>query len=61
MTGAAAFGHGSGSAEIMRGLAIVTRRAGSVGPVHEEQKKPAMRAIWEAADRAVPSDGKAGE
>lgn len=41
-------------AEIMRGFAIITRCAGLVGHVREEQEKPAMRAIWEAADRAVP-------
>lgn len=41
-------------AEIMRGFAIITRCAGLVGHVHEEQRKPAMRAIWEAADAAVP-------
>lgn len=40
-------------AEIMRGFAIITRCAGVVGHVHEEQKKPAMRAIWESADKAV--------
>lgn len=41
-------------ASIMRGFAIITRCAGLVGHVHEEQRKPAMRAIWEAADAAVP-------
>jgi citrate synthase len=40
--------------EIMRGFAVVARCAGLVGHVHEEQTKPAMRAIWEAGDRAVP-------
>jgi len=47
-------------AEIFRGFAIVARAAGLVGHVHEEQHKPAMRAIWEAAERAVPYDGAAG-
>jgi len=41
-------------AEIMRGFAIIARCAGLVGHVHEEQKKPALRATWEAAERAVP-------
>jgi citrate synthase len=41
-------------AEIMRGFAIIARCAGLVGHVREEQRKPAMRAIWEAAERAVP-------
>jgi citrate synthase len=44
--------------EIMRGFAVLARCAGLVGHVHEELRKPAMRAIWEAADRAVPYDGK---
>ncbi len=46
-------------AEIMRGFAIISRCAGLVGHVHEEQQKPAMRAIWEAAEKAVPYDGTA--
>jgi citrate synthase len=45
--------------EILRGFALIARAAGLVGHVHEEQKKPAMRVIWEAADAAVPYDGKA--
>ncbi|GHD45653.1 citryl-CoA lyase [Thalassobaculum fulvum] len=44
-------------AEILRGFALITRCAGLVGHVHEEQHKPAMRAIWEAADEAVAYDG----
>jgi citrate synthase len=40
--------------EIQRGFAVVARSAGLVGHVHEEQTKPAMRAIWESAERAVP-------
>ncbi len=43
--------------EIMRGFAILARCAGLVAHVHEEQRKPAMRAIWEAAERAVPYVG----
>jgi citrate synthase len=44
-------------AEIMRGFALITRCAGLVGHIHEEQHKPAMRAIWESAEAAVPYDG----
>src|SRR5262249_33765497 len=40
-------------AEIMRGFAILARCAGLVGHVYEEQRKPAMRAIWDAAEHAV--------
>lgn len=46
--------------EILRGFALIARAAGLVGHVHEEQQKPAMRALWEAGERAVPYDGKAG-
>jgi citrate synthase len=57
---AAALGDCGVPVEIMRGFAILARCAGLVGHVHEEQKRPAMRALWEAADRAVPYDGAAG-
>ena len=40
--------------EILRGFALVARCAGLVGHIHEEQKKPALRALWEAGERAVP-------
>jgi citrate synthase len=46
--------------DILRGFAIIARAAGLVGHVHEEQEKPAMRAIWEAGEKAVPYDGKTG-
>jgi citrate synthase len=45
--------------EIMRGFAIIARSAGLVAHVHEEQRRPAFAAIWEAADRAVAYDGEA--
>jgi len=47
--------------EIFRGYAIIARCAGLVGHVHEEQHRPTMRTLWEAADRAVPYDGSAGK
>jgi citrate synthase len=46
--------------QILRGFALIARAAGLVGHVHEEQQKPAMRAIWEAGDGAVPYDGTKG-
>ncbi len=58
---AAALGDCGVPAEIMRGFALITRCAGLVGHVHEEQHKPALRAIWEASERAVPYDGSAGK
>jgi citrate synthase len=43
--------------EIMRGFSLLARCAGLVGHIHEEQQRPAMRALWEAGDQAVPYDG----
>lgn len=40
-------------AEILRGFALIARCAGLVGHVREEQQRPAMRALWEAGERAV--------
>jgi len=40
--------------EILRGFSLIARCAGLVGHVHEEQQRPAMRALWEAGERAVP-------
>ena len=41
-------------AEIARGFGLIARCAGLVGHLYEEQQSPAMRAIWEAAEKAVP-------
>jgi citrate synthase len=43
--------------DILRGFALIARCAGLVGHVREEQERPAMLAIWQAAERAVPYDG----
>lgn len=40
--------------EIMRGLALISRSAGLVAHIREEQKNPSLRAIWEAVEDAVP-------
>jgi citrate synthase len=57
---AAALGDCGVPAGIMRGFALISRCAGLVGHIHEERQKPALRAIREAADGAVPYDGEAG-
>ncbi len=44
-------------AEILRGFALITRCAGLVGHVREEQEKPSMRTIWEVSEAAIPYDG----
>ena len=40
--------------ELMRGFAVLSRAAGLIGHIHEEQRKPSGSAIWKAADAAVP-------
>jgi citrate synthase len=40
--------------EILRGIALISRCAGLVGHIREEQQSPAMRALWEGAEAAVP-------
>ena len=47
--------------EIVRGFALLSRCAGLVGHVHEEQSRPSMRAMWEAVERAVPYDAGGDE
>jgi citrate synthase len=44
-------------ADILRGFALITRCAGLVGHVREEQEKPSMRTIWETSEAAIPYDG----
>jgi citrate synthase len=39
---------------ILRGIALISRCAGLVGHIREEQQAPAMRALWEGAEAAVP-------
>jgi citrate synthase len=47
--------------QILRGFALIARCAGLVAHVHEEQRSPVMRTIWEAAERAVPYIPPTGE
>jgi citrate synthase len=42
---------------IMRGVAVVSRSAGLVGHILEEQQRPAARHLWELAEREVTYDG----
>lgn len=39
---------------ILRGIALISRCAGLVAHIREEQTTPVMRQLWEAADAAVP-------
>ncbi len=46
-------------ARIMRGFAVISRAAGLVAHVMEEQDCPTGRAIWELVDGSIPYTGKA--
>ena len=46
-------------AEILRGIALISRCAGLVGHIREEQLSPAMPALWHGAGSAVPYAGPA--
>lgn len=48
-------------AEIMRGFALISRCAGLVGHLHEEQSNPTLLALWRAAETAVPYVGPTGK
>jgi citrate synthase len=43
---------------ILRGIALISRCAGLVGHIREEQLTPAMRALWDGAEAAVPYASK---
>ena len=42
---------------IMRGIAVISRAAGLVGHVLEEQQRPAARFIWDTIEDGIPYDG----
>jgi citrate synthase len=44
--------------EVMRGVAVVSRAAGLVGHIREEQLEPSARHIWNVVSDAVPYAGK---
>lgn len=48
-------------AEILRGFAVISRCAGLVGHIREEQEHPAMVALWTAGDDAVPYEDASEE
>lgn len=43
-------------ANILRGLALISRCAGLVGHIHEEQADPSLKALWAAGERAIPHE-----
>ena len=44
---------------IMRGFAVISRAAGLVAHIMEEQTKPAGRYIWDLVDNSIPYTGEA--
>jgi citrate synthase len=44
--------------EVARGVAVVSRAAGLVGHIREEQLDPSARHIWDTVTQAVPYSGK---
>lgn len=48
-------------AEILRGFALISRCAGLVGHIREEQERPAMVALWTAGEDAVPYEDPSEE
>jgi citrate synthase len=46
-------------AGVMRGVAVVSRSAGLVAHIAEEQRSPSMRYMWESVEEAVPYVGDA--
>ncbi|MDX1433891.1 MAG: citryl-CoA lyase [Gammaproteobacteria bacterium] len=43
-------------APVMRGIAVVSRSAGLVAHIAEEQRQPSMRYMWELVEEGVPYD-----
>jgi citrate synthase len=50
-------------ATVMRGVAVISRSAGLVAHIAEEQRSPSMRYMWDLVEEAVPyvDDNQAGE
>lgn len=45
-------------AAVMRGFAVICRAAGLVAHIAEERRNPTLRAVWQAAEDAVPHEGQ---
>jgi citrate synthase len=44
--------------EVMRGIAVVSRAAGLVGHIREEQLEPSARHMWDTVSGSIPYSGK---
>ena len=40
--------------DLMRGFAVISRAAGLVAHIAEEQRRPSGRYIWNVVDKAIP-------
>lgn len=47
--------------QVMRGFAVISRAAGLVAHIVEEQQSPSGRFIWETVEHAIPYVGQAGK
>ena len=47
-------------ATVMRGIAVISRSAGLVAHIAEEQRTPSMRYMWELIEEGVPYDAEPG-
>lgn len=45
---------------VMRGFAVISRAAGLVSHIVEEQQEPSARFIWETVESAIPYEGAGG-
>ena len=46
---------------VMRGFAVISRAAGLVAHIVEEQQEPSARFIWDTVEHAIPYVGEGGE
>jgi len=46
-------------APVMRGIAVISRSAGLVAHIAEEQRSPSMRYMWELVEEGVPYEAQA--
>jgi citrate synthase len=44
--------------EVMRGIAVISRAAGLVGHIREEQLEPSARHMWDVVSESIPYAGK---